>query len=279
MSSIQQRIQSLKENGFSLDFASTFEDAFSIWGKLFLYGALATLILGLYYMVISFIGVLFPPYAEYYENLMNIINSNQGDFAGMMEALQGLQPNPDIRWIALLITVLMALIFPIKAGLINMAYQYDKNDDVDIAYLFAGFNGGKLGQLILLFLFYWAASAVLQSLVYIVDFGQQWESLIFLLLNTIPVVGFSIASCFVMLNHMKAMDAVKASFSLAFKKFFTVLFLLIFASIIGYLGVIICGVGLLFTYPLSTFMCYAIYKNIVGIENDEMDSIGNSYES
>ncbi len=78
--------------------------------------------------------------------------------------------------------------------------------------------------------------------------------------------------------ELTEMEVVKASFALGNKKWLISFGTLILAGIMAALGVIACGVGLLFTLSLACLPVYLIYKNAIGIDNtDEIDTIGVSH--
>lgn len=262
MSAITKRIEELKTNGFHLDFEETFNDAFNIWKQIFGYGALAYFIFFIYYSVINLATTLLPIVNQPKQTLDGIITNNPGDIQIIREAMMEYYQNPAVLGVSVIVQFLMALIFPIIAGIVYMAYKYDTEGTTNIAYLFEGFNGDKFMRLVGLFLLYRVASII----------GFLFLGIGFF----IPLVGFTMAACFIMLNDMPTMDAIKASFSLTFKNFFTILFLLIVAYLFSFLGLLGCFVGVLFTMPIVAIMCYSIYKKSVGIEvAQEIDNIGN----
>ncbi len=265
MNSIQKRIEDLKENGFALSFSETLNEAFRIWQKIFAYGALALLIYMIFYWIVNLSFSFLPFMSEASANLESAMQkmAESGSFDGdkIIESYKEFYSDPKIIGVSIFSQFIMALMFPILAGIVYLAYKFDTTGEANVSYIFEGFNGNRFGRLIVLFLLYKLASIV-GALILGIGFF-------------IPLVGFSIASSFVMINDMKTMDAIKASFSLTFKHFFTVLFLIILSYFVGGLGLFACGIGVLFTYPLIPVMTYAIYKKSVGVYDDsELDEIG-----
>ncbi len=265
MESIQNRIQQLKENGFSLSFSETLNEAFRIWQKIFWYGLLATTIFGVFSFIVSSALEYLPFVSEAQGNMESVMQaemqSGSPDMDNIKEAAIEYYKEPGVLFVNLFSQLLLALIFPIFGGLVYLAYKADTEDDVDIAYLFEGFNGNRFGRILLLYILYKLASFV---------------GLIFLGIGFfIPFVGFALASSFIMINDMKTMEAIRASFSLTYKHFFTVLLLMLLACIIAYGGILLCFIGFLFTFPIAIIMTYSIYKMIIGVHNvDDVNEIG-----
>ncbi|MFV0565772.1 MAG: hypothetical protein ACK5NB_08075 [Flavobacteriaceae bacterium] len=80
--------------------------------------------------------------------------------------------------------------------------------------------------------------------------------------------------------NLSETEIVKASFALGNKKWGISFGAMFVAGIMAALGVIGCGIGLLFTLSIAYLPLYVIYKNAIGIDNtDEIDDIGTSEES
>jgi uncharacterized membrane protein len=80
---------------------------------------------------------------------------------------------------------------------------------------------------------------------------------------TIPLIIF---------GKQKAIEAIQTSISLSSTQFFT-LFLLVLVAFLGSLvGLIGFCIGVLFTVPFTISMQYAIYDEIIGVENEEVVS-------
>lgn len=72
-----------------------------------------------------------------------------------------------------------------------------------------------------------------------------------------------------MANHpeMGELDIVKLSFKLGNKKWFIAFITMFVAGIIGMLGIIACGIGVLFTMSIVYLPAFLIYKEVVGFQN------------
>ena len=66
------------------------------------------------------------------------------------------------------------------------------------------------------------------------------------------------------------MEIVKASFQLGNKNWLVIFGLIIVMGIVAELGIILCGIGLLFTAMLSKIPLYFIYKDGVGFKEHNL---------
>jgi hypothetical protein len=80
--------------------------------------------------------------------------------------------------------------------------------------------------------------------------------------------------------EMGELDIIKISFKLGNKKWFITFVTMFIAGIIGMLGILACGIGILFTLSIVYLPSLLIYKEVVGFNgNTEIDSIGIQDES
>jgi len=72
-------------------------------------------------------------------------------------------------------------------------------------------------------------------------------------------------------------EIIKASFRLGNKKWLLTFGTMFITGILGMLGILACGIGVLFTISIVYLPVYLIYKQVVGFDNmDEIDSIGEN---
>lgn len=65
-------------------------------------------------------------------------------------------------------------------------------------------------------------------------------------------------------KNMGAIDAIKASATLAMNNFVPTLLLLVFVMLLGFVGALLLGVGLLITTPVSLLAIAWVYKRLIG---------------
>lgn len=63
---------------------------------------------------------------------------------------------------------------------------------------------------------------------------------------------------------MGAIDAIKASATLAMNNFVPTLLLLVFVMLLVFVGALLLGVGLLITTPVSLLAIAWVYKRLIG---------------
>ena len=89
----------------------------------------------------------------------------------------------------------------------------------------------------------------------------------------VPLSFFSVV--FANNPELTETEIVKLSFNLGNKKWFITFGLMIVTGILGMLGIIACGIGVLFTISIVYLPVYFIYRDVVGFEDDdEIQHIG-----
>lgn len=76
------------------------------------------------------------------------------------------------------------------------------------------------------------------------------------------------------IGKMKAMDAVKTSFKVAKKKWLKILGYMILMGLIASLGIILCGVGVLLTAPLTLIGNHILYETVFGGKERQGELVG-----
>jgi hypothetical protein len=75
--------------------------------------------------------------------------------------------------------------------------------------------------------------------------------------------------------HLSEMEIVKASFALGNKKWLLTFGTMLVAGLMGMLGIIGCGIGVVFTISIVYLPPFLIYKDAIGLEeNHPIDDIG-----
>jgi hypothetical protein len=79
--------------------------------------------------------------------------------------------------------------------------------------------------------------------------------------------------------HLSEMEIVKASFALGNKKWPLTFGTMLVAGLMGMLGIIGCGIGVVFTISIVYLPPFLIYKNAIGFdETSPIDVIGSNYD-
>jgi hypothetical protein len=97
-----------------------------------------------------------------------------------------------------------------------------------------------------------------------------------LLLVIIPAtymsIAFSWSAYFVWFFNMGPWDAMQASRRVIQREFWRILLFVIVTALIGLSGLILLGVGMLFTYPAMLLMHYAAFSDVLRLEDSDTDS-------
>ncbi len=254
-----QRVEYIKQNGYSLSFGETLNQAFDIFKGIFLFAGVGLLISGIIGQVTS-----------------TVLQGIMGFTIDPNEIVQRMQTNPEslnqfyldtfatpmgIAY-ALAIILISGMLFPIELGIIYMCHKYKKTGSVDFSDLFYAYNGNIFGRA--LGLYYLFAILILVGFVF------------FILPGIYLVVALHLAGAFLVLNNDTPSNALKNSMTVVNKNWFTVFGLMIVGFLIYIWGFLALCIGLFFTKPLSHAIIYSIYKNSVGVDDEtsEIEAIG-----
>jgi len=92
-----------------------------------------------------------------------------------------------------------------------------------------------------------------------------WASWLVSVLDHIASSLLILAPLFVIFGKLSGILAIKASFALIKQHLFLAIVFVFLCSLVAGLGVILCGVGALYTYPILYLAVFAYYKNVVGL--------------
>lgn len=234
----------------TLDFGEIFSDAIELFKKTWIQGFLLQLfsmIIMLPLIIIIYVpilGVLIAQ-AESGEVDSNAINAV---FAGF-----------SILFIILIIVgvlVLSTVTIALQAGFFRIMKKLDHDEDVLTSDFFHFIKGKYLGKLFVLML------------------ASVFISIIATLLCFFPLiyvmVPMSLFTLFFAFNpEFSVGDIIKGSFALGNKKWLLLFGLLIVSSLLSQIvGMILCGIGILFTTAFVYHPAYLVYKNVVGFKDD-----------
>lgn len=256
METTNQKIANLKTNGFELQFENVFNKAFENYKKIAIYAGLAILVFGFLLVVAAGIGVV---------GFIGVDNINPNS----MKQLEAKMLQPEYiadQFVAALL--LSSLFSPISAGFLKMADAGTKDTEFNMRHFFSYYKWSYCKELVIAtFIITFVSTGINSVLTYYkVPFVGNLLSFIIGIFTTltIPLIIF---------GKQKAIEAIQTSISLSSTQFFTLFLLLLvafFGSLVGLIGFCI---GVLFTVPFTISMQYAIYDEIIGVENEEAVSI------
>lgn len=276
-----ERLEHIKNNGFSLDFGEVFNEAFENYKKT----ALIVGVIMLLFMIIfgilgfGFVGVL----------------AGVGSYT---EFLTNLKPSPNTSTTMLIIgffskITVAGCIAPLTAGILKINYNASINEEVSIGTAFEFYQSKSFKNLFIAAVFiatFLYAVELAANFIWMKDltninseniYAMAGSTMLATVFNIIAIIFVTISTVLVIpliiFGNLSPIDAIKNSFLLIFKKFWIVFALLFVAVILSFIGFIAICIGVLFTIPFYYSTVFAIYKNSVGIENiSEIDQIGNS---
>lgn len=258
---MNSEFESINQQNKPITFGTVFNESWNLFSKVVGIGALAVGIYGvasfLITQVLGSITGLNYAQKEFQESIMGVNDPN----IILMEAQDFYMNNlnPFITT-SLLSSLIMILAFPLAGGFMLVCREADKNGVANLATLFEGFKGQYWGRLIVLGLSYFVLSKIALML-FVIPGIYVW-------------VAAVLACPFVMFSNLNGIDALKTSFKLVNKSWFTVFQILFVASLIGFLGYFLCVVGRLASYPFVLVTVYMLYKHMVGFDNSDIQNIG-----
>ncbi|RZJ72975.1 hypothetical protein [Flavobacterium sp.] len=260
MDKIAKRLDEIRSNGYELDFSGTLSKAIDIHKNMILTAGLACLVFGIVLTILWF-GVMVGLSAVI--GVLTAFFPGDNGTAFMAMAISTLS-----------MSLAFALASPFVGGLFMMANKVDRGEEVYFSDAFAGYRPPYFGPLISQSMLISGVSVciTLVSQAYFPDLffiGAAFSSIISLLtMFVVPLVVF---------GGLKPLAAISASPTILFRKFWLILGLVIVSAFMASVGFVALCIGILFTYPFIFVMNYAIYKQAVGIANEnEIDEIGIS---
>ncbi|TYA74891.1 hypothetical protein [Seonamhaeicola marinus] len=238
------------DNAPKLDFGDIISDAIELFKVVWLKGFLVVLIIaGMAFglsLVFQAIGLAPDPYV-----FMNGIDIESFASYYSQNAIYSIPQNIALSSITI---ALLAAFYRIC----KQTVQGEKSDDDYFYY----FKNGYFSKALMLGIIYTAISTVAQMLL-----------LLPYIYVMVPLSFFAIFFS----NHpdLKEMEIVKLSFALGNKKWFIAFGTILVCFILGFLGIIGCFIGILFTISIAYLPVFLIYKQVIGFDNtSEIDLIG-----
>ena len=251
MQTTKQTLENIKANGYDIDFGSVFNNAFENYKKIALNAGLAFLL----FIILMAIVVV-----------------------GLVIAFFGIGTSSDVvsqfnianfSWAGILIYSISMILFaaltsPFSAGLLKMARNASKNEDVSVGNAFEYYSSSYFKEIFFATILLSTFTTIFTVGLELVDYkilGLVLSMIVsFMTFITIPLIVF---------GELKAMDAIKGSIVIVSKQFFILLGLLIVAFLFCMLGIFGFCIGIIFTLPFLNSMTYSIYASIVNDDDNE----------
>lgn len=259
---IENKLRQVSEEGYGLHLEGVLSTAFNVFKKAFFPGFVVTLI----FVIVLLAANLLMFSTIYGIGFFKFIQSATENPASMEAVLGGEIQLSILIVFNFVISVATAILTPMLAGLYKVSYNAQHNEVVSVSDLFAYY---KQPYFFNIFLYSFVFGFGLQ----LVNIGlsQVMPSLsgsASFAIQIVLSVTFILTVPFIVFGELSWTEAVKASIKVTSKNWFFLFFILAIAAIISFIGVFLCGIGFLFTYPFLYFTTYALYENIIGFSND-----------
>tara|TARA_R110000868_G_scaffold8606_19_gene44354 strand:- start:7360 stop:8142 length:783 start_codon:yes stop_codon:yes gene_type:complete len=248
-------------NARPLEFGAIFNESLELFKKTWLQGFLLQLII--FIIVLPIIIVVYMPIIG-----LALAQSESGH--DNPDAFSDLFTGMSVFYIIVIIIAIFALAavqLALNAGFFRIMKKLDYNEQVSSTDFFYFFKAKYFNKTFLLMLVTVLIAIPAALLCYIP-----------LLYVMVPMSFFSIIFAFN--PELSIGDIVNASFKLGHKKWLLAFGLLIVSSILSQIiGLLLCGIGLLFTAAFVYHPLYLIYKKAIGFDGEnEIEDIKNLSE-
>lgn len=260
MKSTLDQIENIKKNGYSLNFATTFDHAFENYKKIAVYSGLIFLVFSII-VAIAYLGTI----AAYFG-----IENIQKDFIAEYSKKKLSGNELFIHTIG--ISVLAAVISPFMAGFLKMADCADRDVEFNVSTIFSYYKAPYFGQLFINAFIPALIGTGISNIVKNVDSSYIGTTISFVIPYFISYLMF-LSMPLIVFGKLKGLDAIRSSFIIVIKNPLTMFAFFILGFIGSLIGFIGCGILVVFTIAFNTSMIYATYYAIFGIEQeDSIDS-------
>ena len=253
-----QEVQTRIRNARELDFGTVLSECIELFKKFWLQGFLTIIIVMLISVPIAFLWGMMTEVLGLVTPTVMDFNDLNVDSISKFYGFSSLYNLP--------ISILTGMIqMGVYAGFYRMVKIKDVEKGGSEEYFYF-FKQEYLGKLLLL--------SIINSAISIVAVFLCFLPYIYVI---VPLMYFSVVFAF---NSEKpAEDILKASFQIGNKMWLITFGSILVCGFLGFLGIIACFIGILFTISIAFFPCYVIYREIVGFEDtSEINEIGKIQE-
>ena len=253
-------IEKTIKEGYKIDIGDIFNKSFEIYKKSLGVTAVGILIIAIGVIALALIF------------LLGFLGINFSDF-DPVSLSSTVQTESYFLGVSLLGLVVQAIYAPATAGFIEVAKNVKENKDNSLSTIFSYYKSKHLMNLVL----FGILVAILNGLIgYLIQFVIFMPWLAY-------VTNAIIATCTIFMipliiyKDCSVGQAIDYGLRLSFKNFFILLLAVIVLYICSYLGVLGCGIGIIFTIPFLYAGTFCIYDEALGKEEiSEIDQIGTS---
>lgn len=252
---IQNYIANKINENKALDFGTIFSDSFDLFKKTWIQGLIHQLFVML--LMLPFIIAIYIPFIMLIIAQAESYNQTNSDVFSTFIA--GFSIGYILFFIIAMI-ILGGLSLALNAALYRIIKKLDYDEQVLTSDFFYFFKGRYLGKLIGIMFVSMAIAIVAAMACYIPIFYVMVPLALFM-----PFFAFN--------PDMSTGDIVSFSFKLGTKKWLLLFGLVIISSILAsVVGMLLCGIGTLFTAAFVYNPVYLVYKETIGFEDGDTDN-------
>lgn len=242
------KFENPKNNNKSLDIADVINETVEIYKKMALIGGLAYIILMSILVFFGIVGLGFFINPEDLQETLRKFNPEKLSTNGQIIYFGG----------SILVAVLLS---PIIAGILKMADDASKNQEISISSLYFYINSPFFINISLATLCI-STSSIVSSLALRIIFPGNIGIIISSFFSILISILTFITIPLILFKNLNYLEAIKNSCQQIGRNFFVVLFLIIVAGIFAIVGVFAFCIGIVFTMPAIYSMQYSIYKRL-----------------
>lgn len=232
-----------------LEFGAALSTAFTYWSRTLSIQLLYSLI----YFSLFFLGYFYLfNYFGLWEEFSKYSDLARTDFPAFNKKMEEIAQLPASRNFALGIFVLSALINPLNVGFYKIYRKIDLQEKPTLNDFFAGYLGFDFFRFFGFYLFWIVIFAYANALLFL---GVFW---FLITLFSVPLLFFM---------DVKTFPGIALTLAALKKNFSTVLISVLAALLFSISGLLVFGIGFLFTFPFWHAMIYTLYSKLYR-END-----------
>lgn len=266
---VKNKLEQIKREGYGLHLEAVLSKAFDIHKKVIIPGLMATLL----YVFVMLLTSLMMFETLYGMNLMDFMDALQRNPAAIESAMANI-PLSSMLVYSLVFSGVTGLVSPLLAGIYKVAYDTQYGGNASVSDLFSYY---RQPYFLNIFIYSFLFAAIMQFTgLFLAQEMPGLGSILAFLMQVVLSVSFIFTIPFIIFGKFSWIDALKSSLNVTFKNWFFLFFILAISMIISVIGVIFCGIGILFTYPFMYIATFVLYDTIIGFpkENDDISRIG-----
>lgn len=262
---IKRRVNQVSNEGYGLHLESLLSRAFDIFKKSFWQLSLVTF-LYVFTVMLVWLSMFETLYGFSIEEMMTEIQENPT----LLESTMSEMSLKSSLFYSLAFSLVVGLIAPAFAGINKLSLSVKNGGHAMQSDLFAYY---RQPYFLNIFIYSFLLAFILQFSGFLL---AQYIPLYGGALSVSAQIGLNVSLVltipFIVFGKMTWIEAMRASMKITFKNWFFLMFVLAIGLILSYLGVLLCGIGLFFTYPFFYVLIFVIYDDVIGFE-EEKDAI------